>query len=751
MNFKCPFCSRTFSKRSAYAQHIPVCPKNNVNPIDNESDSETSINAIQDVNQNNEGDISHDEMEYESYQDASFNSVQSTFSVMSYEDILECEESEKPKEPEKSGESAEESEESGKSVKGSEESAEESEESEESAKRFEEYEESAEEFEESGESAKGFENSEESEESAREKELESSKESEETYTEFPNEAYKDLMILVTKHKLNNKASNIPTWRRNKPDAKQLLGYLPILEAANNSEKKSPTFKILVRETFHKSLQHLLELINIKDGIELLVKNEKIWFYPRISIIITDWPEAATFCLTYKSSNSKFPCHFCMVARDNFANINLLPSDVKLRTHEEMFKHFNENTEKTICIESVPNFFWKIPNINIYLATVPDRMHHLDLGLFRYQIEFTYDLLKLQHNNKLIDELDCRIAAIPRYPGLKIFSNGLQSISRFTADEYRNLMKIMIFVVDNLYSNTNNNMTNNFLNNNDLNAMHEWAQRFIQAFKFISSSQLKLPKLHSWLYHIIDSIRLYGVINGYTTETYESLHKNFVKIPYRISNKKNIESQLLQTIRRQAISSIFSQQSVITKTPYMYRFSTKLFEFSLKNANLFFNEKKSSVDSKMQTGFSKFLECLDLYLDLLNNPKIDDSQVKIFGSVTIENGNIIRATNSYHNKSWFSNVAISMNSEELEDYISDQGICYGQTLLLAEISIEKESLPLSLALIQWYDFKSQTHPYLYGCPHLKLKELFNFVTIEAIQGIVHIIPRFAKCLNQMNTL
>jgi hypothetical protein len=28
-----------------------------------------------------------------------------------------------------------------------------------------------------------------------------------TYTEFPNDAYKDLMILVTKHKLNNKAGN----------------------------------------------------------------------------------------------------------------------------------------------------------------------------------------------------------------------------------------------------------------------------------------------------------------------------------------------------------------------------------------------------------------------------------------------------------------------------------------------------------------------------------------------------------------
>ena len=47
----------------------------------------------------------------------------------------------------------------------------------------------------------------------------------------------------------------------------------------------------------------------------------------------------------------------------------------------------------------------------------------------------------------------------------------------------------------------------------------------------------------------------------------------------------------------------------------------------------------------------------------------------------------------------------------------------QTLLLAEILIEP---PLNLALIQWYDFKFQTRPYMYGCPHIKLKELYNFV-------------------------
>ena len=78
-------------------------------------------------------------------------------------------------------------------------------------------------------------------------------------------------------------------------------------------------------------------------------------------------------------------------------------------------------------------------------------------------------------------------------------------------------------------------------------MHKWAQKFVQAFKSTSPSELKLSKLHLWIYHIIDSMRMYGAINGYTTETYESLHKNFVKIPYRISNKKNIENQLLDTV------------------------------------------------------------------------------------------------------------------------------------------------------------------------------------------------------------
>ncbi|GES73127.1 hypothetical protein GLOIN_2v1783703 [Rhizophagus clarus] len=401
--------------------------------------------------------------------------------------------------------------------------------------------------------------------------------------------------------------NIIIWHRNKQDAKQLLGYLPILEAAN---------KDLVCDTFHKSLRHLLEpIILLKDGIDLFINNENTWFYPRVSTIIADWPEAASFCLVYKSSNSNLPCHSCLIKRENLANIDL-----------------------SICLhESVHNFFWDLLNINIYLATVPDRMHHLDLGLFYYQIIFMCDILKLQHvnGNKLVEEVDRRLAAIPRFPGIKIFSNGLQSIARLTASEYQSLMKVMIFVIDNLYD-ENNNEVDNFVNNDDLTKLYEyWNEMYILSrYEEFSESDLEKfnDAIHRWARMFIKAFK-------------------FVS-PSNLNNKKDVKPQLLRTIKRQAISIRMSQHSVnLAKIPRTCKFSARLFEFSLQDANTFFNEKKDSVDNKMQTGFARFISCLDSYLDLLDD---------------------------------FT--------------IIDKGLCYGQALLLAEVLIDP---PLNLALIQCY--------------------------------------------------
>jgi len=41
--------------------------------------------------------------------------------------------------------------------------------------------------------------------------------------------------------------NIPSWQRNKKDAKVLLGYLPILQSKNEKTKKSKDFRKLAHK------------------------------------------------------------------------------------------------------------------------------------------------------------------------------------------------------------------------------------------------------------------------------------------------------------------------------------------------------------------------------------------------------------------------------------------------------------------------------------------------------------------------
>ncbi|RHZ64476.1 hypothetical protein Glove_324g4 [Diversispora epigaea] len=166
----------------------------------------------------------------------------------------------------------------------------------------------------------------------------------------------------------------------------------------------------------------------------------------------------------------------------------------------------------------------------------------------------------------------RVKLIPRYKDLKSFPNGFLHLALLTASEYRSLMKIMIFIVDELYEDSgspnfikNNKITEVYLKWNKMyllsrkenyeesdvtllqESINEWAKLFIELFKEHSKSELQFPKLHSWVFHICSSIREFGAINGYTTETYESLHKDYVKKPYKLTNKKEIEKQIMKIV------------------------------------------------------------------------------------------------------------------------------------------------------------------------------------------------------------
>ncbi|RHZ74796.1 hypothetical protein Glove_219g104 [Diversispora epigaea] len=264
---------------------------------------------------------------------------------------------------------------------------------------------------------------------------------------------------------------------------------------------------------------------------------------------------------------------------------------------------------------------------------------------RYQIEFTKKLLFEAEGRSLVDKMNRRITLIPRRPELKIFSGGLQLIALLTADNYRNIMK---------------------------------ANLFIKLFGQFSNSDFKLPKLHSWVHHIVDTIREFGAINGYITETYEVLHKTYVKISYRLSNKKDVEEQMMKTIQRKAIikQNDFKKKF---KTPLKFNYSSKLFEFDISEAFEFIDKYKNetNLDEKIIKGLDHFIQSLDSYFDLLKISTAQGCHIKIYRSVTLENRTILRTTNMFHKRPWFSNISVTINDEELFEYQSDNGICYAQ--------------------------------------------------------------------------
>ncbi|PKY48092.1 hypothetical protein RhiirA4_302365, partial [Rhizophagus irregularis] len=195
-------------------------------------------------------------------------------------------------------------------------------------------------------------------------------------------------------------------------------------------------------------------------------------------------------------------------------------------------------------------FWKSKDFNIYSATVPDRMHMLDLGITKYLLEYTREYLQQKVDSKTVNEIDHRLRKIPRYPGLIIFKNGLENITKFTANDYRNIMKVIIFVIDNLYDNYKEG---GIMCKKLCNVFYKYLKMYMmlrqEMFTDMDLKELevnvlkklyhhcKIPKLHMLRYHVIPSIRLYGSMNVMSTETYETLHKSNVKNPYRSTNKK----------------------------------------------------------------------------------------------------------------------------------------------------------------------------------------------------------------------
>jgi hypothetical protein len=56
-----------------------------------------------------------------------------------------------------------------------------------------------------------------------------------------------------------------------------------------------------------------------------------------------------------------------------------------------------------------------------------------------------------------------------------------------------------------------------------------------------------------------------------------------------------------------------------------------------------------------------------------------TEVQLFETARLCSGEYIRCTENFYSEPMFSNIMISMNEEDLKDYPSDDGNCYGKVV------------------------------------------------------------------------
>ncbi|CAB4414542.1 unnamed protein product [Rhizophagus irregularis] len=441
--------------------------------------------------------------------------------------------------------------------------------------------------------------------------------------------------------------NIPNWRRNFPNAKVLIGFLPHLTTRNNKLRESKEFRQMQRKLEQCALKILLEPLLQNDSIYLAINGTVEHFTPYLSTILADMLEAQNICCTYKSYHAKYPCYKCLTPGDQLNNMHIEQNSIILRTHENMREAVISHNAAEYSIHDHENFFWNFRMTNIYDAVAMDRMHLQEIGLFPYMLNFTRDMIMQQCGNKILTKMDNRLANITPFNGLKILSKGYQRGVKFTGAEMRDM--------------------------------------------YITSRKEQFSE---------DDLRIF-----------EIRRQTIISIPKKIfKSKLEIMKSLLWEL---PISELQSLQIKL--------------------------EHEKIVDDLCIEGMNHLINCLDHYLDEKSNvSESEDIYLKIYATGILSNNEIIYATSKFHGRARFSDVAIAM---EDADYLTDDGICYGKVLMLAEISFLPNHPILPIVLVHWYDYYSKQHPIKYKCPHMKFVNKYDVIPFNSIVGLAHVVKRF----------
>ncbi|KAH9935840.1 hypothetical protein B0H21DRAFT_699135 [Amylocystis lapponica] len=218
--------------------------------------------------------------------------------------------------------------------------------------------------------------------------------------------------------------------------------------------------------------------------------------------------------------------------------------------------------------SVTPYTDHFPRADIHELITPDLLHQLIKGTFKdHLVTWVEQYLHTVHSKanaqRIMDDIDRRIAAVPAFPGLRRFPEG-RNFKQWTGNDSKALMKVYLPAIE---GHVPSDMVRCFAAYLDfcylarrsahdtptLTAMQAALDRFHQYRTIFETAGIRtdgfsLPRQHA-LEHYIENIRLFGSPNGICSSITESKHIRAVKEPWRRSSKNNPLLQILTINQR----------------------------------------------------------------------------------------------------------------------------------------------------------------------------------------------------------
>ncbi|KAI0745331.1 hypothetical protein C8Q76DRAFT_764613 [Earliella scabrosa] len=356
-------------------------------------------------------------------------------------------------------------------------------------------------------------------------------------------------------------------RRAHRDAVVPLAFLAIPKAERDSQDDEE-FRVFKKQIYHESIRHILE--PLRPGMtrpETMLCPDG--HYRRsifgIGPIIADYIEQV-----YLSGIVQGWCPKCQ-ADPTELEMEGVP---RFRAHTCKLWEVLSDDPGTLwdvfgMVNDVTPFTFYFPRADIHELLTPDILHQLVKGTFKdHLVAWVEEYIHITADSeaeaqRILDDIDRRIAASPSFPGLRRFPHG-RNFKQWTGNDSKALMKVFVPALSGYVPDSVIRCLVAFLDfayiarrsshdTQSLAAMEAALQRFHDLRAVFIDAGVRpdgfsLPRQHA-LVHWIRMIKLFGSPNGVCTSISESKHIHAVKRPWRGSNRNKPLIQMLRTNTR----------------------------------------------------------------------------------------------------------------------------------------------------------------------------------------------------------